>query len=90
MLSGTGEAEIGEHRVPVKAGDFLGYRKGGAAHTIHATGTQTLRCLVIGQRPDHDVADCPRKARRPYRNAGLPWDLVEHAAISHPEAGRKV
>ena len=89
ILFGEGEAEVGEDRVTVKTGDFLGYRKGGLAHTIHNTGTDTLRCLVIGQRLDHDVADYPRKGQRIYRNKGLPWDLVDHAQIAHPSGGRK-
>ena len=89
VLDGSGEAEIGEERLAVKAGDFLGYRKGGLAHTIHNTGNETLRCLVIGQRLDSDVADYPRKAQRIYRNAGLPWDLVDLDKIAHPVAGQK-
>lgn len=89
ILEGSGEAEIGEDRMPVKAGDFLGYRKNGLAHTIHNTGEDTLRCLVVGQRLAHDVADYPRKAQRIYRNAGMPWDLVDLDKITHPYAGQK-
>lgn len=89
VLSGTGEAEIGEERVPIKAGDFLGYRKGGEAHTIHATGSETLRCLVIGQRLDQDIADYPRKGQRIYRTKNMPWDLVDLDQITHPVAGQK-
>lgn len=89
VLDGTGEAEIGDDRVPVKAGDFLGYRKGGLPHTIHNTGKTTLRCLVIGQRLASDVADYPRKAQRIYRNADLSWDLVDIDRIVHPNAGQK-
>ena len=81
-----GEAEIGQERLAVKAGDFLGYRKGGKAHTIHNTGNETLRCLVIGQRLDSDVADYPRKAQRIYRNAGLPWDLVGGLGLTSPRS----
>ena len=89
ILDGTGEAEIGDDRVAVKAGDFLGYRKGGLAHTIHNTGSVTLRCLVIGQRLDVDIADYPRKAQRIYRPKGMDWDLVDHDQIAHPYAGPK-
>lgn len=89
ILDGQGEAEIGKDRVSVKAGDFLGYRAGGLAHTIHNTGNEILRCLVIGQRLTNDVADYPRKAQRIYRNAGLPWDLVDLDNIAHPNAGQK-
>lgn len=89
ILSGSGEAEIGEDRHSVKTGDFIGYRKGGLAHTIHNTGSETLRCMVIGQRLDHDVADYPRKAQRIYRAKGMQWDLVDLDNIAHPNAGQK-
>jgi len=89
ILDGSGEAEIGDERIPVKAGDFLGYRKGGLAHTIHNTGSEILRCLVIGQRLDVDVADYPRKAQRIYRPKGMDWDLVDHDQIGHPYADQK-
>ena len=89
ILEGSGEAEIGDDRVAIKAGDFLGYRKGGLAHTIHNTGDTTLRCLVIGQRLDSDVADYPRKGQRIYRNSDLSWDLVDIDKIVHPAAGKK-
>ena len=48
VLSGTATATIGEVDHPIKAGDFIGYRKSGAAHTIRNTGNELLRCLVIG------------------------------------------
>lgn len=84
VLSGRGTAGIGEHDLPIGPGDFIGYRKGGLAHTILNTGTDTLRLLVIGQRLAHDVADYPRQDKRIYRNAGMAWDLVDHAAVTHP------
>ncbi|SMX44788.1 cupin domain-containing protein [Actibacterium lipolyticum] len=89
ILSGTATAEIGNESFSVKAGDFIGYRKGGLAHTIHNTGTETLRCLVVGQRLPHDVGDYPRQQKRIFRNAGLPWDLVDHDTIVNPNAGAK-
>ena len=89
ILDGSGEAEIGEDRIAIKAGDFIGYRKGGLAHTIHNTGSDTLRCLVIGQRLDMDIADYPRKEQRIYRPKGMDWDLVDHDQIAHPHAGKK-
>lgn len=89
ILSGTGTATIGEDDHPIAPGDFIGYRKMGLAHTIVNSGTETLRILVIGQRLAHDVGDYPRKAQRIYRNEGLPWDLVPHDALAHPQAGAK-
>lgn len=89
ILSGTGSATIGEADHAIAAGDFIGYRKQGLAHTIVNTGTQTLRILVIGQRLPHDVGDYPRQGQRIYRNEGLAWDLVPHTAMTHPQAGAK-
>lgn len=89
VLSGTATAEIGEDTFQIKPGDFIGYRKGGKAHTITNTGDSTFRCLVIGQRLDQDVADYPRKGQRIYRNAGMPWDLADLDKLSHPQAGAK-
>ena len=89
VLSGTATAEIGEDEVQIEPGDFIGYRKGGQAHTIRNTGAHVFRCLVIGQRLDHDVADYPRKGQRIFRNRGLPWDLADHAALESPAAGAK-
>ena len=91
ILEGTAEAEIGDARHALKAGDFLGYRKGGLPHTIHNTGLTTLKCLVIGERLPHDVADYPRKGQRIYRNKGVSWDVVDIDKIHHPypDKGRK-
>lgn len=89
VLSGEGTADIGDESVLVKAGDFIGYRKGGKAHTIRNTGSEVFRCLVIGQRLAQDVADYPRLGKRIYRNEGMPWDLADHSALTHPQAGAK-
>ncbi|MEO0360142.1 MAG: cupin domain-containing protein, partial [Pseudomonadota bacterium] len=87
VLSGEATSVIGEERTPIKAGDFLGYRKGGEAHSIENTGSETLRCLVVGQRLAHDVGDYPRLGKRIYRNAGMAWDLADIDAIEEPQAG---
>lgn len=91
ILSGTATATHGDEDIAIGPGDFLGYAKGGAAHTIVNTGTDVLRCIVVGQRLDHDVGDYPRQGKRIYRNAGLPWDLVDTDTIVHPggSAGKK-
>lgn len=89
ILNGTATARIGDQTYDVKAGDFLGYRKGGLAHTIVNTGTELLRCIVVGERLSHDVADYPNQCKRIYRNSGLAWDLVNHDAVEHPVAGAK-
>lgn len=89
VLAGEASAWIGEVCHPIRAGDFLGYRKGGLAHSIRNTGTEPLVCLVAGERRAHDVGDYPRLAKRIYRNAGMAWNLVDHAAIAEPKAGAK-
>lgn len=89
VLAGRATAIIGGQEHAIGPGDFIGYRKGGEAHSIRNTGTTTLRCIVVGQRLAHDVTDYPRQAKRLYRNAGSAWDLVDHAAIADPRAGAK-
>ena len=89
VLSGHATARIGEAREPIAPGDFIGYRAGGAAHTILNTGTEVLRLLVIGQRLAHDVADYPDKDKRLFRNADMAWQLVELDAVEVVSAGAK-
>ena len=48
---------------------------------ITNTGTEPLRCLVIGQRLPHDVGDYPDKGKRIFRNESLPWQLADHDSI---------
>lgn len=81
ILSGSATAYIGDQAYPVGPGDFLGYRKGGLAHSLHNTGTEALRCLVVGERLPHDVGDYPHQGKRIYRNQGMPWALVDHDQI---------
>ncbi|SLN40882.1 Cupin domain protein [Aquimixticola soesokkakensis] len=82
VLSGTATARIGAQNHAIAAGDFIGYRKGGLAHSIQNTGDEVLRCLVVGERAAHDVADYPDQGKRIYRNAGQPWDLVAQGDIT--------
>jgi len=89
VLSGVATAVIGEDRFEVKAGDFIGYRKGGLAHSIENTGDALFRCIVVGERLAHDMADYPRLAKRIYRNAGSKWNLVDMDNIVEPDAGAK-
>ena len=87
VLAGRGTAYIGDDEFEIKAGDFLGYRKGGHAHSIRNSGDSPLRCIVVGGRLAHDVADYPRLKKRIYRNSGMTWDLVDHDAIERPASG---
>ena len=84
VLAGTATAEIGDETVAIKPGDFIGYRKGGKAHTIRNTGSETLRMIVVGERLPYDVGDYPRLRKRIYRQAGLKANVVEFDAIQEP------
>jgi len=89
ILDGSGEAIIGAETFQISAGDFIGYRKNGLAHTIKNTGAEALRCLVVGERLPHDVGDYPHLKKRLYRNANLPPNIVEHEHIGEPTMGAK-
>lgn len=90
ILEGQALARIGDEEHLVGAGDFIGYRAGGEAHTLRNNGTDVLRCIVVGQRLDQDVGDYPNLNKRIYRQKGLPWNLVDMADIETPVAGKKV
>ncbi len=68
---------IGDEEFAVGPGDFIGYRKGGLAHSIRNTGTDILRCIVAGERLPHDVCDYPRQNKRMFRNPGMKWGVVK-------------
>lgn len=89
ILEGTAEATIGDKKYPVKVGDFIGYRAGGEPHALRNNGNALLKCIVVGQRLDHDVADYPNLKKRIYRNEGLKWNLVDMDNIVEPTAGKK-
>ena len=79
VLSGQGEADIGEERCPIAAGDFMGFPRRGPAHVLRNTGDEPLVLLVAGQRLAQDVCDYPRLGKRLYIN-GEHEDLV---AVEH-------
>lgn len=89
VLQGEAEAVIGDQVHRVQAGDFIGYRAGGLAHKLVNVGDVTLRCLVAGQRLEHDVADYPAAGKRLFRAKGMPWNLVDLSAIDEVSAGKK-
>jgi len=82
-------AHIGEEVHAVKAGDFIGYRAGGEAHSLTNTGDSVLKCIVVGQRLEHDVGDYPRLKKRVYRQKNMPWNLVDIDKVEEPNAGKK-
>lgn len=89
ILEGEATVTIGEENTIVGAGSFIGYRAGGLPHTMKNTGTTTLKCLVAGERRDHDVGDYPHKKKRIYRNGDRAWELVDTDEITYPSAGEK-
>ncbi|QVN21635.1 cupin domain-containing protein [Burkholderia pyrrocinia] len=86
ILSGIGEAIIDGHAYPVSAGDFMGFARGGSAHTMLNTGNRPLVYLVAGDRPEHDVCDYPKLGKRLYK-AGADKVIVDHD--SGAAAGRE-
>ena len=89
VLSGTATVTIDEIDYEIGAGDFVGYPAGGLPHTMKNTGSEMLRCIVVGQRLAHDVGDFPRLGKRLYRNS-LSNDLVDLNAIANPSLGKKI
>lgn len=89
ILSGKATVTIDETNYEVSAGDFIGYPAKGLPHTMKNTGSEILRCIVVGQRLKHDVADYPRLDKRLYRY-GQSNDLIDIRNISHPSVGRKI
>lgn len=80
VLSGTGIATIGDEKLKVGPGDFMGFPVNGVAHDLFNDGDEPLVFLVVGQRLDHDICDYPRKGKRLFVNDGE-WNLVDEADI---------
>ncbi|KAB7738627.1 cupin domain-containing protein [Parvibaculum sedimenti] len=80
VLSGRGEASIGETTIMVGPGDFLGFTKGSPAHSMHvpAEAGEDLVYLMGGTRSPIDVCTYPRAGLRMYRIDGE----KEYAALS--------
>ncbi|HDV8348510.1 TPA: cupin domain-containing protein [Burkholderia vietnamiensis] len=76
VLSGTGTATIGERAYEIGPGDFLGFARGGEAHTLQNTGAAPLELLIMGQRLEHDVCEYPRIGKR-LHVAGALEDFVD-------------
>lgn len=89
ILSGTAEVTIGEEVSQVEEGDFVGCRANGEPHKIQNTGSSILKCIVVGARLSHDVADYPNIKKRLFRNGSEPWNLVDIPNVSYPQAGKK-
>ncbi|WP_232821409.1 cupin domain-containing protein [Acidithiobacillus ferrivorans] len=70
----------------IAPGDFVGFPRHTVAHSISNDGTETLVCLVIGQRLDQDVTDYPNQYKRLYRNNGElnPVDMGNIRVLREP------
>ena len=60
---------------------LLPIRLGGEAHDFRNTGSNILKCIIVGQRLDFDIVNYPEQARRFYRAKGEMGDLVDVAMI---------
>jgi uncharacterized cupin superfamily protein len=80
ILSGRGEAIIEERHYAIGHGDFLGFPKKGAAHTIVNTGDEPLVMLSARVNLEQDVCDYPRKKKRLYMN-GAEEALVDFCDV---------
>lgn len=89
ILEGKAEATIGDEIYSLEAGDFIGYRAGGLPHKLKNNGDAVLKCIVVGERLDHDVADYTNLNKRIFRSKGLKWNLVDIENIDEPVAGKK-
>jgi len=83
VLAGKGTLVIEGESFLFEKGDFVGFPANTAAHSLTNTGTESLICLVMGQRLEQDVADYPNQGKRLYRNSGE-WNLVDLDDIIDP------
>ena len=84
IISGTGKLTIETDEYDVSPGDFVGLPANEVAHQLSNNGTETLVCLVMGQRLKHDIADYPNKEKRIYRHNGNA-EVVKHKSLEYPE-----
>lgn len=80
ILSGRGEVVIDEQRHALEPGDFAGFPRRGAAHTMVNTGDQPLVFLTARTLLEQDVCDYPRQQKRLYMT-GSEEAVVEFSAI---------
>jgi uncharacterized cupin superfamily protein len=84
VLSGHGVAEIGENRLDVGEGDFMGFVAGSAPHNLFNPYVEDLVYLVGGNRLPYDVCDYPRIRMRRYRTNGVN-EYVSLDALRKPD-----
>ena len=83
VLAGRGVAEIGDEKLEVGPGDFMGFIAGSLAHSLTNPNREDLVYLVGGNRLPFDICDYPRIRKRRYRINGrndyVSWELLEKA-----------
>lgn len=70
ILSGHGIAEIGNRKVKVGPGDFMGFTAQSLPHVMSNPFRQDLVYLMGGTRKPFDVSEYPRVRKRSYKFAG--------------------
>jgi len=70
ILSGHGEARIGTDYETVGPGDFMGFKKQSAPHSLYNPYEEDLVYFVAGTRPEIDICDYPDLDLRQYRIHG--------------------
>ena len=72
---------MGDMVLQVEAVDFIAYPSGGEAHDLRNTGSNILKCIIVGQQLDFDIVDYPEQFWRLCRANGEKGDLVDMAMI---------
>ncbi len=70
ILSGRGIAEIGERKIKVGPGDFMGFAAKSLSHTMSNPYREDLVYLMGGTRKPIDISEYPRSRKRTYKFDG--------------------
>ncbi len=84
VLSGRGEARLGDQVVPVQAGDFMGFPSGSAPHSLHNPYDEDLVYLMGGERNQNDVVHYPDIRKSLIKTAGQRLSANWEDLQTHP------
>ena len=70
ILSGKGIAEIGDRKIKVGPGDFMGFTAKSLPHTMSNPYEEDLVYLMGGTRKAIDISEYPRSRKRTYKFDG--------------------
>ncbi|KAJ3277912.1 hypothetical protein HK104_002845, partial [Borealophlyctis nickersoniae] len=62
--AGEGGGVMETQQVDIGPGDFLGFKRGGPAHSFKAVGDEDLVYLVCGERADYDLVEYPLMGKK--------------------------